>query len=150
MDVVRVAPRGKQDGFNKEWGRAAMRDLLGGGSVSRSLAAVFIASDVQAIGALEAARELGARVPDDIAIVGFDDIELAQHLELTTMRQPMYEMGTLALDQLLARMKEPGAPVSLSTFMPELIIRGTCGARRNKDFRSQEEPTQTQLADSST
>lgn len=150
MDIVKVAPRGRQDGFNKEWGRSAMRDLLSRGSVNRSLTAVFIASDVQAIGALEAARDFGVRIPDDIALVAFDDIELAQHLEITTMRQPMYEMGTLALDQLLARMKDPGAPVTLSTFMPELIIRGTCGARRNKNFRSHEQTTQTQLADPNT
>ena len=148
MDRVKVAPKGKQDGFNKEWGRTAMRDVIRSMTAVHPVTAVFVASDIQAIGALEAARELGVRIPDDIALVGFDDIELAQHLEITTMRQPMYEMGTLALERLLVRMKEPGAPVSLSTFMPELVIRSTCGARKDAKFRYHEQSTQIQLADS--
>jgi LacI family transcriptional regulator len=148
MDKVRVAPRGKQDGFNKEWGRTAMRDLIRTMTAVHPLTAVFVASDVQAIGAIEAAHELGVKIPDDIALVGFDDIELAQHLGITTMRQPMYEMGTLALERLLSRMNDPSAPVSLSTFMPELIIRSSCGARQNTKFRYHEQSTQIQLADS--
>ncbi len=147
---VKVAARGKQDGFNKEWGRTAMRDLIRTATATHPVTAVFVASDVQAIGALDAARELGVRIPGDMALVGFDDIELAQHLELTTMRQPMYEMGTLALDRLLARMKDPEAPVALSTFMPELIIRRTCGARQHNSTEYPEQTTQIQLADSST
>jgi LacI family transcriptional regulator len=83
---------------------------------------------VQAIGALEAARELGVRVPEDIAIVGFDDIELAKHAQLTTVRQPMHTMGTIALQMLVDRMKNPDAPPKLSTFLPELVVRKTCGA----------------------
>jgi DNA-binding LacI/PurR family transcriptional regulator len=95
------------------------------------VSAVFIASDVQSIGALEAARAEGIRVPEDIAIVSFDDIELASHAQLTTMRQPMYTMGTMALERLMKRMKAPDAKPELTTFMPELIIRESCGARRS-------------------
>jgi LacI family transcriptional regulator, galactose operon repressor len=128
-DRVFVSRIGKQDGFNKEAGAASMRELLIRTSEGERITAVFIASDVQAIGALEAAREFGVRVPEDIAIVSFDDIELAQHVQLTTMRQPMYEIGTLALQCLLARMKNPDATPTLMTFLPELIIRRSCGAR---------------------
>jgi LacI family transcriptional regulator len=68
------------------------------------------------------------RVPEDLAIVSFDDIELAQHAQLTTMRQPMYEMGVLALEKLFARMKNPDSAPSLTTFLPSLIVRRSCGA----------------------
>jgi DNA-binding LacI/PurR family transcriptional regulator len=127
---VMIAEHGKADGFTRDAGRSAMKDLLDRRAAGMPLTAVFVASDVQALGALAAARDAGVRVPEDVALVGFDDIELAQHVRLTTMRQPMHAMGLLALEKLLARLRDPGAPVSVSTFMPELILRDTCGARR--------------------
>jgi DNA-binding LacI/PurR family transcriptional regulator len=127
-DRVFISDVGKQDGFSREAGRASMKELVRSMNGSTKPTAVFIASDVQAIGALEVAQELGMRVPDDLAIVSFDDIELAQHAQLTTMRQPMYEMGVLALEILTARMKDPHAPPTVTSFLPELIIRRTCGA----------------------
>jgi LacI family transcriptional regulator len=106
-----------------------MEDLIGKNSGKDRVTAVFIASDVQSMGALEGAAELGVRVPEDLAIVSFDDIELAQHAQLTTMRQPMYEMGVLALEKLTTRMKNPDAPPSQTTFLPSLVVRRSCGAR---------------------
>jgi len=129
MDNVIIADAGKQDGFNREAGYASMKELVRKNTGTAGISAVFIASDVQAIGALDAARELGVRVPEDLAIVSFDDIELAQYAQLTTMRQPMYEMGILALEKLMTRMKNPSTPVTLSNFFPELIVRRTCGAK---------------------
>jgi LacI family transcriptional regulator len=128
MDRVVIASNGKQDGFNREAGYESMKEMFRRSAGRDPLTAVFIASDVQAIGALEAARELGVRVPEDIAIVGFDDIELAKYAQLTTVRQPMHTMGTIALQMLVDRMKEPDAPPKLSTFLPELVVRKTCGA----------------------
>jgi DNA-binding LacI/PurR family transcriptional regulator len=128
MDRVAISANGKQDGFNREAGYESMKEILRRSFGRNRITAVFVASDVQAIGALEAARELGIRVPEDMAFVAFDDIELAKHAQLTTMRQPMYEMGTLALEMLTRRMKNPDAEPSLSTFLPELVIRQTCGA----------------------
>jgi LacI family transcriptional regulator len=128
MDRVFVATGGGQDGFNREAGRAAMREVLRSVHSSNPVTAVFVASDVQAIGAIEAARDMGVRIPGDMALVSFDDIELAQHVQLTTMRQPMHEMGVLALRKLVERMKSPAAPPSVTSFMPELIIRASCGA----------------------
>ncbi len=131
MDRVVISSNGKQDGFNREAGYESMKEMIRRRNHGRDhVTAVFIASDVQAIGALEAAREMGVRVPEDIAIVGFDDIELAAHAQLTTMRQPMYEMGTLALKMLIERMKSPEAPPVLSTFLPELVIRKSSGVKR--------------------
>ena len=129
MDRVIISGSGKQDGFSREAGRTSMMQLLGLPKGAQPITAVFIASDVQAIGALEVAREAGIRVPEDIAVVSFDDIELAQHAGLTTMRQPMYEMGVLALETLHARIKNPAAPPTLTAFLPKLVIRRSCGAR---------------------
>ena len=105
-----------------------MTELLQKNRPLRRISAVFVASDIQALGVLEVASEMGIRVPDDLAIVGFDDIELAQHVQLTTMRQPMYDMGLLALEKLMTRIKDTETAPTLTTFMPELIIRKSCGA----------------------
>lgn len=119
----------KNDGFTREAGFNAMKQLLDLGDERPT--AVFIASDVQAIGALSALRLSGVKVPDDIAIVAYDDIELAAHFELTTMRQPMYRMGELAVEKLFQRMENPAAPPSHVLFVPNLVVRGSCGMNRN-------------------
>lgn len=132
-EKVIIASNGKQDGFNRDAGYASMKEILRRNFGHNSITAVFVASDVQAIGALEAARELGVRVPEDIAVVGFDDIELAKYAQLTTVRQPMHTMGTLAVQMLMERMKNPDAPPNVSTFLPELVIRRTCGAQTGQE-----------------
>jgi DNA-binding LacI/PurR family transcriptional regulator len=85
--------------------RALATGLLGGDDRPT---AVFAASDTQAVGVLEAAGELGLRVPEDVAVVGFDDIELASLLGLTTVRQPLRQSGARGADLLLAAIT--GAP----------------------------------------
>jgi LacI family transcriptional regulator len=127
-DRVIISSAGKNDGFNRDAGRESMRRMLTLLSGPDRPSAVFIASDVQAIGALEGARAEDVRVPEDLAVVSFDDIELAQYAELTTMRQPMYEIGRLAMEKLVSRMKDPDASPTLSSFIPDLIIRRSCGA----------------------
>ncbi len=129
-DRVFVSGIGKQDGYNREAGRVSMEELIRKNAGEDRVTAIFVASDVQAMGALETAAELGVRVPEDLAIVSFDDIELAQHAQLTTMRQPMYDMGTLALERLFARIKNPSAAPTVDEFLPQLIIRRSCGAGR--------------------
>src|SRR4051794_24770886 len=64
--------------------------------------AIFATSDLQAIGVLKAAAKVGARVPEDVAVIGFDDVDLAEIVGLTTIRQPLREGGALAADLLLA------------------------------------------------
>jgi LacI family transcriptional regulator len=139
---VIISGIGKQDGYNREAGRVSMRELLAMRTAGDPITAVFIASDVQAIGALESARTAGVRVPEDIAVVSFDDIELAQHAQLTTMRQPMYEMGTLALERLLARTRDPQAPPTVASFVPELVIRNSCGALLMQERKEGQDPDQ--------
>jgi LacI family transcriptional regulator len=150
QDNVLTATIDRQDGFNREAGYSSMKELVKRVSRSNPVTAAFVSSDIQAIGALEAARELGVRVPDDIAIVSFDDIELARHAQLSTMRQPMHEMGRLALEKLRGRMKEPAAPPTLTTFLPELVIRQTCGARNVVSSDSSSSQPSIELENSST
>ena len=89
------------DGFNREAGYYACKELL---SRSRKLpTAIFVSSDIQAIGVIEALNENGIKVPGDVSIIGFDDIELAKDFGLTTVRQPMYEMGVIAVEKLFER-----------------------------------------------
>lgn len=115
------------DGFNRSAGYHAMRHLLSREELRPT--AVFVASDIQALGAIKAIRESGLRIPDDIAIVGFDDVEIADFVGLTTMRQPIKEMGALAVDKLIEQIKreEPGTTVQ-HRFKTGLVVRDTCGA----------------------
>jgi len=116
------------DGFTRECGYELMKELLNLGS-SRPTA-ILVSSDIQASGALWAIEEAGLKCPDDIAVVGFDDIELARHLRLTTMRQPMFDMGVLAARKIEERINGSQLPPADNPFVPELVIRETCGARR--------------------
>ena len=76
--------------------------------------AIFAASDLQAIGVLKAAERLGVRVPEDLAVIGFDDVDLAEIVGLTTIRQPLREGGALAADLLLAAIEAARASRSRS------------------------------------
>lgn len=72
--------------------------------------AVFAMCDLQAIGVMKAARNLGLRIPEDVAVLGFDDIEAAQYMELSTVSQSLSESGRLAAELLMGRIREPGRP----------------------------------------
>jgi DNA-binding LacI/PurR family transcriptional regulator len=85
--------------------------------------AVFAASDVQAVGVLEAAALLGLAVPDDVAVIGFDDIDLAEMLGLTTVRQPLFESGAVGAEVLLARLDGGRAEMELPPL--EVVERRT-------------------------
>ena len=74
---------------------------------------MFGANDMLAIGAMQAARDAGLTIPNDIAIVGFDDIPTAKLLGLTTVRQPELELGALAAQLLIERL-QPGGMKSAS------------------------------------
>jgi LacI family transcriptional regulator len=91
--------------------------------------AVFAASDQMAIGAMAAIHESGLRVPEDIALVGFDDIETAQYTQppLTTVHQDLLGQGQLAVNLLLARINGAATAVETQTLPAELVIRRSCG-----------------------
>jgi DNA-binding LacI/PurR family transcriptional regulator len=106
-----------------EVGYRAARVLLEKG---QSFTALFAFNDICAIGAIRAFREAQRRVPEDISIVGFDDIyEAAYHIPaLTTIRQPLLQMGILAAETLVKRIADPRAHVpSVLQVEPELVVR---------------------------
>lgn len=107
--------------FDAASGYAAARDLL---RRAPGLTAVFVASDIVAFGALRALREAGRRVPDDVSVVGFDDVPLARHFDppLTTVRLPARGLGAAAGRALIDRLA--GRPVTNRTLLPtELVVR---------------------------
>ncbi|MFI5586986.1 LacI family DNA-binding transcriptional regulator [Amycolatopsis sp. NPDC051758] len=114
--------------FYRESGFVGMRRLL---ARKDPPTAVFAASDEMAVGALLAARAAGLRVPADLAVVGFDDIEVASLVDpaLTTVAQDKPGFGTAAAGALLAMINNAGAPepVRLPT---KLVVRDSCGATR--------------------
>ena len=109
--------------FDAPSGHEAMASLL---TRDVPFDAVFVASDVVAIGAIGALREAGRQVPSDVSMVGFDDIPLAGFFfpPLTTVRLPAYELGRAAGDALLERIA--GAATDTRTLLPtELIVRAS-------------------------
>ncbi|WP_330328473.1 LacI family DNA-binding transcriptional regulator [Streptomyces sp. NBC_00536] len=89
--------------------------------------AVFVASDEMAFGVIRALHECGRRVPEDISVVGVDDIELAEYCTppLTTVAQPFAHMGALAVAQLLRHIADPGAMAVPASVEPELVVRAS-------------------------
>lgn len=87
--------------------------------------AIFAFNDIMAVGAMRAIIESGRRVPDDVAVVGFDDIPLASYAipSLTTVRQPMQALGRVAVTRLFERMENPDLPAEKFIMQPELVIR---------------------------
>ena len=93
--------------------------------------AIFAANDYMALGAYQAISEGGLRIPEDIALVGFNDIEFTgmKGIELTTIGQKKFEMGTFAVKTLVDKIEggESRASAKEILLKPELIIRRTCG-----------------------
>lgn len=87
--------------------------------------AIVCASDTQALGALQAARETGMTVPDDLSVVGYDDIELASYVGLTTVRQPLQESGRLGAALLLDALAGRALRPERITLPVELIVRSS-------------------------
>ncbi|MEU0159579.1 LacI family DNA-binding transcriptional regulator [Streptomyces sp. NPDC006261] len=108
--------------FTQESGEAAMERLL---AERPDLDGVFAANDLMAMGACHVLREHGRRVPDDVAVVGFDDSSaaLACRPPLTTVRQPVEEMSAQMTRLLLDRLARPGSPATSVIFEPELVVR---------------------------
>ena len=114
-----------ESALSKEAARKAAQQLL---TLPERPTAVFAYSDTQAFGVLEAARDLGLQVPDDLSVVGYDDIEAAEYAQLTTIRQSLFESGVLGVELLLQRMADPDAPVQEIPLQTELVVRGTTAA----------------------
>jgi LacI family transcriptional regulator len=111
--------------FSEMSGYQAMRGLR-----EKKPDAVFVASDAMALGALRALREAGITVPDEIALVSFDDLPQAATAspKLTTVRQPIEETGSLAVETLIDIMDNGQHPPRRISLPTELVIRTSCGS----------------------
>lgn len=87
--------------------------------------AIFAASDTQALGVVAAAREAGLHVPDDLSVVGYDDIEAADYVGLTTIRQHLFESGRQGAEMLLGQIDDRSEKVPIAHLTPELVVRAT-------------------------
>jgi LacI family transcriptional regulator len=112
--------------FYAESGYAAMKVLL---ALTDPPTAVFAAADLMAVGAIRAIQDAGLRCPDDVAVVGFDDIQLASLLlpAVTTIRQDKGLIGSAAAEALVAMIDDPTLRPAPTTLPVELVVRDSCG-----------------------
>ena len=115
-------------GFTEAGGQQAVQAML---SERRPPRAIVCGNDEMAIGALVALRAAKLRVPADVAVTGFDDIAATRHVRpgLSTVHQPMRELGERSVQLLLDRISNPGAPPHSLILPTQVVIRGSCGCR---------------------
>jgi len=124
---VRQADLQVEEGdYSRDRGREAMKRLLAGDG--RLPTAVICCSDYAAFGAMDAIREAGLSVPEDISVTGFDDLEIARYAcpRLTTVRQNMEEIGRTAVERLDLMIREERSEPPAVIIPTELIIRDSC------------------------
>ncbi len=108
--------------WNRHAGRTAALQLL---TQTPRPTAIFASSDMQAIGVLEAARSLHIEVPTELAVIGFDGIEVSELLDVSTVQQPMQQMGEMGIVKLFEQMANPQLAPELIRLPTTLIERGT-------------------------
>jgi len=108
--------------FKQESGRVLANELF---DLRKPPTALFVCNNLMTVGALAALHHRGLRVPQDVAVVGFDDLPWAEALDPppTVVRQPAYEVGRQAMELLLRRIMEPARPAVTVRLLPELVIR---------------------------
>jgi DNA-binding LacI/PurR family transcriptional regulator len=112
----------RQGEHGREPARQMASDLL---ALPDPPTAIAAASDTQAFGVLEAAQDAVMRVPEDLSVIGYDDIEIAEYLGLTTIRQPLFALGVEGVALLLDSIANP-PPAPRRVLLPvELVVRGT-------------------------
>lgn len=131
---ARLAVEMQSDDPTSEPGYVAAQQLL---RAEREFSAIFAFNDVSAIGAVRALREAGLDVPGDVSVVGFDDIPSAafQHPPLTTIRQPLRDMGALAVEHLMKRIAQQEPCGQELVVTPELIVRASTAPVRENRLR---------------
>ncbi|MCA9835362.1 MAG: LacI family DNA-binding transcriptional regulator [Trueperaceae bacterium] len=117
--------------FTQPGGFAAANELL---NLKDLPSAIFAANDLSAFGVMEAIKEKGLRIPDDISVLGFDDIPMANQVfpALSTIRQPLFEMGQAAARMMLAKLRGVEPPSNRITLATELVERASTRAWRNR------------------
>jgi LacI family transcriptional regulator len=134
-----VPPRPELHGdFTTAGGRRVGAEILAGGTIPRAL---VCANDQTAIGAMKALQRSGRHIPGDVAITGFDGIQLGEHLRpsLTTVMQPMRELGQTAVTMLKERMADPSLPSRAVELPVRLELRASCGCAEPDDHSAARE-----------
>jgi LacI family transcriptional regulator len=116
--------------FSEHSGYLAMKALL-----PDRPDAIFCQSDIMAAGAMRAIQEAGLSVPEDIAIIGFDDIPIARQLkvQLTTIKQPITKFGIKAVELLIDLIENETKPARRVILDTEIIVRDSCGAKIKRE-----------------
>ncbi|MBB6731460.1 LacI family DNA-binding transcriptional regulator [Cohnella zeiphila] len=114
--------------FSREAGAAAVEELR---AANVRYDGIFAGNDLMAIGALKQLKRMNIAVPEEVSVVGFDDIDMADAVtpELTTVHQPMREIGRMAAEKLLAVLQDREVPEKRSIVSTRLIIRESCGGQ---------------------
>ncbi len=114
-----------QGDFQHESGHAGCLQLL---NLPQPPTAIFACNDLMAVGALCAVHEAGLRVPDDVSVIGYDDIPLASYTvpRLTTVAQPAREIGRIAVERLVARLQDEEVPATQERLPVSLVVRDSC------------------------
>ncbi len=108
--------------YSQEQARQAAHKLM---HLAEPPTAIFSATDLQAFGVLKAAREMSLKIPDDLAVIGFDDLDMADYVGLTTVRQHLDDSGRIAVELLLSRLANPSHPVQHVKLPLAIIERET-------------------------
>lgn len=112
-DFVRLAP------YSQEKASQIAKELM---DLSDPPTAIFAATDLQALGVVKAARQLKIKIPDDLAVIGFDDLDMAEFEDLTTVRQHLDESGRLAIEILLSHIADTTRPIQ-HVYLPLEIVQ---------------------------
>jgi DNA-binding LacI/PurR family transcriptional regulator len=125
--------------FRKEYLREGSVDSQEAGGLAKELlglddppTAIFAYSDMQAIGILEAARDLGLQIPRDLSVVGYDDIEAAEYVQLTTIRQSLFDSGATGVHLLLETVAHYPVQPQEILLPTELVVRNSTAAPSRK------------------
>ncbi len=117
--------------YRQSSGYALAQDLM---TSTNPPTALFVANNQMTIGALNAIHQMGRKIPDDVAVIGFDDLSWAVSLNppLSTIAQPTFEIGVNAAELLLARLRNGDRPPRTVILKTQLVVRESCGTRRRE------------------
>lgn len=123
----------EESGLNREEGHRAAAQLL---QRAPEITAIFACNDLTAIGAIHAARDMGLAVPDDLSVIGFDNIDMAKEITpaLTTIHVYKTWLGILGVRQLIARALNPEQPKTSTTIMTNLVVRESTACPRKRSI----------------